>query len=67
MVEGRLSKFYEEVCLLEQPFVMDAQIKVDGLLAASGKELGSPLQVTRFVRYALGEGIEKQQDEATAA
>ena len=67
MVEGRLSKFYEEVCLLEQPFVMDAQVKVGGLLTASGQEFGSPLQVTRFVRYALGEGIEKQQDEATAA
>jgi elongation factor Ts len=67
MVEGRLGKFYEEVCLLEQPFVMDAQIKVGGLLSASGQDLGSPLHVTRFVRYALGEGIEKQQDEATAA
>ncbi len=67
MVEGRLSKFYEEVCLLEQPFVMDPQTKVSALLDAAGKELGSPVRVTGFIRYALGEGVEKQQDDAPQA
>jgi elongation factor Ts len=67
MVEGRLGKFYEEVCLLEQPFVMDPQTKVNALLEAAGKELGAPVRITRFVRFALGEGLEKPQDDASAA
>jgi elongation factor Ts len=68
MVEGRLAKFYEEVCLLEQAFVMDPQTKIAALLDATGEELGRRLQVRKFVRYALGEGVEKQQAaESTAA
>ena len=67
MVEGRLAKFYEEVCLLEQAFVMDPQTKVGALLEAAGRELGCRLHVRRFIRYALGEGIEKRQDDVTAA
>ncbi|HYN38094.1 MAG TPA: translation elongation factor Ts [Rhodospirillales bacterium] len=67
MVEGRLGKFYEEVCLLEQAFVMDPQTKVSALLEAAGKELGAPVSVSRFVRFALGDGLEKQQDESAAA
>ena len=59
MVEGRLAKFYEEVCLLEQPFVMDPQTKIGALLEAAGREFGYPLQVRGFVRYALGEGVEQ--------
>ena len=62
MVEGRLAKFYEEVCLLEQAFVMDPQTKIGALLEAAGRELGCRLQVRRFVRYALGEGVEKRQE-----
>lgn len=67
MVEGRLGKFYEEVCLLEQAFVMDPQTKIGGLLEAAGKDLGSAVGVSRFVRYALGEGLEKAQDDTAAA
>jgi elongation factor Ts len=67
MVEGRLAKFYEDVCLLEQAFVMDPQTKVSALLEAASRDLGSPLQVRRFIRYALGEGVGQQQDDATAA
>ncbi|MFO1113981.1 MAG: translation elongation factor Ts [Rhodospirillales bacterium] len=67
MVEGRLGKFYEEVCLLEQAFVMDPQTKVAGLLEATGKELDGAVKVSRFVRYALGEGLEKAQDDTPAA
>jgi len=67
MVEGRLGKFYEEVCLLEQAFVMDPQTRINALLEAAGKELGTPVRVGRFLRFALGEGIEKvQEDTATA-
>ncbi len=67
MVEGRLAKFYEEVCLLEQPFVMDPQTKIAALLETAGRELGCRLQVRRFVRYALGEGVDKQETGESAA
>lgn len=67
MVEGRLGKFYEEVCLLEQAFVMDPQTKVSALLEVAGKELGTPVRITSFVRFALGEGLEKAQENASAA
>lgn len=66
MVEGRLNKYYEDVCLLEQPFVMDPQTKVGALLAASAKELGTEIKVERFVRFALGEGLERQQEPEAA-
>jgi elongation factor Ts len=67
MVEGRLAKFYEEVCLLEQAFVMDPQTRISALLEAAGKELGTPVRIGRFVRFALGEGVEKVEEQATAA
>jgi elongation factor Ts len=67
MVEGRLGKFYEEVCLLEQAFVMDPQTRISALLEAAGKELGTPVRIGRFVRFALGEGVEKVEEQATAA
>jgi elongation factor Ts len=67
MVEGRFAKFYEDVCLLEQAFVMDPQTKVGSLLEAAGRELGCRLRVRRFIRYALGEGVEKRREDETAA
>jgi elongation factor Ts len=56
MVEGRLNKYYEEVCLVEQVFVKDSDKKVKDLLKAENAE------VVRFVRYEVGEGIEKKVD-----
>jgi elongation factor Ts len=67
MVEGRLAKFYEDVCLLEQAFVMDPQTKINAVLEAASRELGCRLHVRRFIRYALGEGVEERQDDVTAA
>jgi elongation factor Ts len=55
IVEGRLKKYYSEVCLLEQPFVKDADKSVQKLLAEVGQRVGAPLQVTGFVRFRLGE------------
>lgn len=55
IVEGRLKKYYTEACLLEQPFVKDPDRSVKKLLEDAGKELGSPVEVRRFVRYQLGE------------
>ena len=59
MVEGRIRKFYEEVVLLKQAFVMNPDQTVEALVEATAKELGSPIKVAGFVRLALGEGVEK--------
>jgi elongation factor Ts len=56
IVSGKLDKWYEEVCLLRQPFVKDGDQNISALLAQKSKELGAPLAVERFVRYELGEG-----------
>ena len=66
MVLGRLDKFYGESCLLEQPFVMDPDQKVGGVVAAKAKELGTTIEVTAFVRYVLGEGIQKKEEDFAA-
>ena len=55
IVEGRMSKYYTEACLLEQPFVKDASITVGNLIAAHIQKIGENIQVRRFVRYKLGE------------
>ncbi len=67
MVEGRLGKFYEEVCLLEQVYVVDGESKVKKVIDAAAKEAGVPITVSRFVRFALGEGIQKKQEDFAAA
>lgn len=66
MVEGRLRKYYEEVVLLEQTYVIDGQTKVADVVAAASKELGQPVSIAGFVRFMLGEGIEKQQTDFAA-
>ena len=66
MVEGRLRKFYEESVLLEQVFVVDGETKVAKVVEQAAKEAGSPIKVAGFVRYALGEGIEKKQEDFAA-
>ena len=62
MVEGRLRKYYEEVALLEQVFVIDNESKVSKVLENTAKELGTPVELKAFVRFALGEGIEKVEE-----
>lgn len=59
MVEGRVNKYYAEVCLLEQPFVKDPDRTVRDVLAAEGKRLGNEITVAGFVRFKLGEAIAK--------
>lgn len=66
MVIGRLDKFYGESCLLEQPFVMDPDQKVMDVVAAKAKELATSIQVTGFVRYVLGDGIQKKEEDFAA-
>jgi elongation factor Ts len=66
MVEGRLRKFYEEVCLLDQTFVIDGESKIAKAVEAAGKDAGASITVKGFVRFALGEGIEKQEEDFAA-
>ena len=66
MVEGRLRKFYEEVVLLQQPFVHDPDNTVAKAIEAATKEAGAPIRITGFYRFALGEGIEKGEGDFAA-
>jgi elongation factor Ts len=66
MVEGRLRKFYEETVLLEQIYVIDGESRVGKVVEAAGKEAGAPIKVTGFVRFALGEGIDKKESDFAA-
>jgi len=66
MVEGRLRKFYEDVVLLEQLYVIDGESRVKQVVEKAAKELGAPVTVTGFARMALGEGIQKEAQEAAA-
>ncbi len=56
IVEGRLAKFYEEVCLMEQPFVKETTITIAQLVASRIAKLGENIVVSRFVRFKVGEG-----------
>ena len=62
MVEGRIQKYFKEVCLLEQPFVKDPDKSVQDLVTEKIAKIGENITVRRFVRYEMGEGLEKRQD-----
>lgn len=62
MVEGRIHKYYKEVCLLEQEYVRDSALSVKQVIAECEKATGVKISVEKFVRYEMGEGIEKRQD-----
>jgi elongation factor Ts len=66
MVEGRLRKFYEESVLLEQVFVIDGETRVGKIVEAAAKEAGAAIRVAGFVRFALGEGVEKPPTDFAA-
>ena len=66
MVEGRLEKFYREVCLLEQAFVKNPDVTVGQLLTEKVAKIGEKIAVRRFVRFEQGEGIEKRGDDFAA-
>jgi len=66
MVEGRIRKYYEEVTLLAQTFVIDGESKVADIVKAAEKDAGAPIKVTKFVRYGLGEGIAKEETDFAA-
>ena len=66
MVEGRLRKFFEEIVLLEQAFVFDTDRKLAKVLEDAAGDIGAPVSVAGFVRFALGEGIEKESTDFAA-
>ena len=67
MVEGRIRKWQEEVVLLKQPFVMNPDQTIEQLVAETAKAVGAPVSVKGFVRFALGEGVEKTEGPDFAA
>ena len=66
MVEGRMRKYYEEVVLMEQTYIMDNQTKISAVIEQAGKAVGAPVKLVAFERFGLGEGIEKQQSDFAA-
>lgn len=61
VVEGRMSKYYEEVCLLEQPFIKDNAAPITQMLADKGKQLGDTLSVAGFLRFKVGETVQAEE------
>ncbi|MBL8806577.1 MAG: elongation factor Ts [Rhodospirillales bacterium] len=66
MVEGRVRKYYEETVLLEQVYVVDGESRVKDVVAKAAKDLGVPVKLAAFRRFALGEGIEKKEQDFAA-
>ncbi len=66
MLEGRIRKFYEEVCLLDQIFVMDGETRISALLEKAAKDVGAPVALKAYARIQLGEGIEKEETDFAA-
>ncbi len=66
MVEGGLRKFHQEVVLLEQAFVMDGKTKVSKVVEDAGKQVGAPVRLAGYLRFGLGEGIEKKSEDFAA-
>ena len=62
MVEGRIEKYFKEVCLLEQPFVKDTDKTIKDLVSDATVSIGEKISIRRFTRYERGEGIQKRED-----
>ncbi|WP_134217600.1 translation elongation factor Ts [Pelotomaculum sp. FP] len=66
MVEGRVEKYFKEVCLLEQPFIKEPDMSIKQLLTEKISKIGENISIRRFTRYELGEGIQKKQSDLAA-
>ncbi len=66
MVDGRMRKYFEEVALLSQTFVIDGENTVADAVKAAEKDVGAPIEISAFVRFGLGEGIEKREEDFAA-
>lgn len=63
MVEGRIQKYFKEVCLLEQPYVKDPDKTINQIVTEKIAEIGEKISIRRFTRYEMGEGLEKKADD----
>jgi elongation factor Ts len=66
IVEGRIDKYFKEVCLLEQPFIKDTDKTVQEIVTEKIAKIGENISVRRFARYQVGEGIEKKESNLAA-
>lgn len=66
IVAGKIKKELKEVCLVDQPFVKNSDLSVKQYVDSVAKEMGKPMQVVSMVRYEVGEGIEKKEDDFAA-
>ena len=66
MVEGRIEKFYKEICLMEQPFVKNPDVTIADMINENIGKIGEKIAVRRFVRYEMGEGLEKKESNFAA-
>lgn len=66
IVDGRMAKFYEEVCLLDQKYIKDDKKSIEQLLKENIASIGENIRIRRFVRYEVGEGIEKKSGDFAA-
>ena len=66
IIDGQVNKFYADICLVEQQFVKDTDKTIQQLTAETGKALGTAITITRFTKYALGEGLEKKENDFAA-
>jgi len=63
MVDGRIKKYYKDVCLMEQEFVKDPSKTISDLITEATLKIGEKITIRRFTRYEMGEGLEKRQDD----
>jgi elongation factor Ts len=63
MVDGSMRKYYEQVVLLEQTFIIDGATKISAVLENTAKDVGAPVKLSGYIRYVLGEGVEKKADD----
>ena len=63
MIAGKINKFYQETCLLEQAYVKEPKISVGQYLDQVSKEIGADIKLVKFVTYEKGEGLEKRTDD----
>lgn len=66
IVEGKMNSIYKEVCLLEQPFIMNTDVTIEQYLSTKTAEIGEKLSIRRFVKFVMGEGIEKKKEDFAA-
>ena len=62
-MEGRMRKFYEETVLLQQTFVIDGETRIEKVIEKASKDLGAPVEIAGFVRFQVGEGMEKADSD----